>query len=88
MTMTKSSWRHAYKRISHKGRSVCIDKDIVSLLEKMWKLGIETTSSCQANCNFACKHKYKVRKLENGIKCKNVVPTKDCYNNVWLAFFR
>jgi len=72
---------HKYKRLEHHGRKIAIDVNIVSLISKLWALGIETTSSCQDSCRLYCKHKFK---LKNGIFQK--VKTKSCYNHIWIAF--
>lgn len=77
--------RHQFKWMKFDGVSVRIDKDIASLLSKMWKLGIRTTNSCHGSCSFMCKHKYIVRKSKHGDYYKPV-PTKDCHDSVWLAF--
>lgn len=78
--------RHPFKWMKYDGRNVRIDKDIATLLSKMWKLGIHTTNSCQANCSFACNHKLKTTKYKNGTSYTKKIKTKNCHNNVWLAF--
>lgn len=77
---------HKYKWLTYKGGRVQIDRDIAPLLSNMWKLGIGTSNSCQAQCSFVCKHKHKIEKTSDGQEFWDIVDTKNCYNNVWLAF--
>lgn len=84
--MLTKDGRHPFKWLTFDGRKVRIDEDIAPLLSKMWKLGIRTTNSCQAQCNFVCKHKYKTIKYKNGTSFTSHNKTKTCYNSVWLAF--
>jgi hypothetical protein len=77
--------RHPFKWVKYKNQNIRIDKDIVSLLSKMWKLGINTTNSCQALCNFTCNHKYEVISDKDG-DYYSVIETKHCLNNIWLCF--
>ena len=77
--------RHPFKWMTFKGAKVKIDRDIAPLLAKMWELDINTTNSCQAHCNFACKHKHKIKKDKYG-SYYGIVPTKNCFNCVWLSF--
>jgi hypothetical protein len=78
--------KHKFKNLIRGGRKVEIDEDIAPLIEKMWKLGINTNNSCQADCSFSCKHKCKIKKLKSGDEYFDVIKTKKCYNNVWISF--
>lgn len=51
-----------------------IDRDIVRLISLMWKLGIDTSNSCQATCAYDCKCRPNYRKW------------KTCNQHVWIAF--
>lgn len=84
---TKNRSRHPYKWFVYNGRNIRIDKEIAPLISKMWKLGILTISSCQAVCSFNCIHK-NINKLNKKTKeiHTTIIPTKHCYNNVWIAF--
>lgn len=84
MTKRKDG-RHSFNWLKYNGKNVAIDKEIVPLLSKMWKLGIKTTASCQQVCSFACKHKRKVVKSKDGNYLKPIY-TKHCLSNIWLAF--
>lgn len=57
---------------------VKIDKDISHMISLMWKLGIDTSNSCQAACAYDCKCRYK-----NG---GNEKKRAGCNNHVWIAF--
>jgi hypothetical protein len=83
---TTKDGRHHFKWLKYMGDNVRIDRDIAPLLSKMWKLGIQTTNSCQAHCNFNCKHKRKQVKSKKYGTYSEVIPTKHCYNNVWICF--
>lgn len=79
--------KHPYKILKYKNQKVWIDKDIISLLQKMWKLGIETTVSCQKSCNLQCNHKYKIHpKDKYGNRFYEKIESKNCLNNIWVAF--
>jgi hypothetical protein len=77
---------HKTKKIMYNGRKVSIDIDIVPLLTKMWALGIRTYNSCQGQCSFLCGHKTTHKKRKDGIVEFNYIRTKECNNNVWIAF--
>ncbi len=78
---------HKAKLISYHGRKVKIDEDIAPLISNMWKLGINTISSCQAHCSFKCNHKYKVHpKDADGHQLWELIPKKYCRDNIWIAF--
>lgn len=77
--------RHRFKILSFKGERVAIDEKIAPLLQDMWKLGINTTNSCQEQCNFHCKHTWVTKKDKRG-DYTTVIPTENCYNNIWLCF--
>src|SRR5271166_182818 len=79
--------QHKYTTLTFRKQKVHIDKDIAPMVSKMWKLGINTTNSCQAQCSFVCKHKVKVHpKNKHGTQFFETIETKSCNNNVWLAF--
>lgn len=77
---------HKTKLLTYKGRKVRIDVKIAPLLSKLWKLGIQTTNSCQADCSFLCKHKYVTSKTKDGSEFDEPIRTKHCQNSVWLCF--
>jgi hypothetical protein len=77
--------RHRFKWLKYEGENVRIDVDIAPLLTNLWKLGIHTTNSCQASCCYACGHKVIEKKDKDG-RYTAVVPTKHCYDHVWLTF--
>lgn len=78
--------KHKQKRINFKGQKILIDEEIAPLLRKMWRLGIITNGSCQASCNFNCKHKYKKKHLKDGRVYSAKIKTKNCHNNIWIVF--
>lgn len=79
--------RHHTKILPFRDRKVRVDVAIAPMLSKMWKLNINTFSSCQANCSFICDHKMKAHpKDENGMQHFEKIPGKNCRNNIWLAF--
>jgi hypothetical protein len=78
--------RHPFKWKIYNGSKIRIDMDIVSILEKMWKLGIKTNNSCQAHCKFSCNHKWKIHKYKNGSTYDECIRTPNCYSNVWISF--
>jgi len=79
--------RHRFKWKTYDGEKIRIDRQIAPLLEKMWALGIRTTNCCQASCNFNCNHKIKAHPVdEDGCQFFETIETKDCYNNIWIAF--
>ncbi len=87
MTSLTKDGRHRFRWMTYDGYKVRIDRDIAPLIEKMWKLGIRTTNSCQAHCNFNCSHKIKVHPVaKDGTQFFETIKTKHCNNNVWLAF--
>ena len=69
---------------------VKVDAKIAPLILNMWELEIHTAGSCQAQCSFNCKHKYKHTKIktgpDKGLRYDSTISTKHCYNNVWIAF--
>lgn len=75
---TKDGRHHFKWAITPQGFNARIDKDIFLLCNLMWSLGIKTTNSCHSHCNFTCKHKRNSKGY--------IIPTKNCYSNVWLAF--
>lgn len=83
--MKKNTGRHPFKWMTYNDKKVRIDKEIAPLLSKMWALGIHTTNSCQEQCNFTCKHKYKVIKYKT-YSFNKPIKTKNCNNSIWLAF--
>jgi hypothetical protein len=85
MSKTKDG-RHHFKWLKYNKQNIRVDADIASMIQKMWKLGIETCGSCQEHCSFNCKHKYKYVKDEDGIKCLNKIKTKNCYSDIWIVF--
>lgn len=85
VSLTKDG-RHKFKWLTYEGQKVRIDADIAPLLTSLWTLGIKTTNSCHAQCSFTCGHKTKTTKLEDGGYCLSPIKTKDCDNNVWIAF--
>jgi hypothetical protein len=72
--------------MTYQGHKIRIDRDIAPLLSLMWEAGIQTTGSCQAHCNFTCKHKYEVSKTDDGYEYWKPIPTKHCHDCIWLAF--
>lgn len=72
---------HPYKILNYKGKNVKIDKDIVSLISKLWKAKINTISSCQEECSIFCQHK-SILKNNTYITKK----TKCCLDNIWILF--
>ena len=84
--MKTKDGRHVFKWRTYKGHKVRIDEDIVSMLDKIWALGIGTTNSCQEQCNFNCDHKWIHKKYKNGTTYSRHDRTKNCYNCVWLSF--
>ncbi len=70
--------RHPFKWLIYNGERIPIDRDIVPLIAGIWKLGIKTTSCCQAHCSLVCNHKRNSR--------YEIIPTKHCHDNVWIAF--
>lgn len=77
---------HPFKWLKFDGEKVRIDKEIAPLLSNLWKLGIRTTNSCQEHCSFNCKHKYKKSYDEDGCLCSYIIPTKKCWDSIWLCF--
>lgn len=77
---------HPYKIVNYKGNKIRIDKGILSLLTKMWKLGIVTTNSCQSFCSFSCNHKRKIIKNKKYGKYSKIITTRNCRNNIWIVF--
>lgn len=73
--------KHKFKWIIYEGDRVAIDAEIVPLITKLWKLGIKTTSSCQALCSFNCDHKWKKNKNDY-----QKINSKNCYSDIWLCF--
>ena len=88
MKSKNKNGKHHYKIVSFRGQKICIDEDIAPLLLNMWKLGIRTWNSCQGHCSFKCAHKYRIKKLKNGITNYTKVRTKACGQFVWLVFDR
>ena len=84
--MKTKDGRHTFKWRTYRGCKVRIDEDIVSLLDKMWALGIGTTNCCQEHCNFNCDHKWTHKKYKNGTTHSRHNVTKHCYNSVWMVF--
>lgn len=83
---TKKIMHHPFKWMMYDGQKVRIDKDIAPLLDSMWKLGIHTTSSCQAVCSRKCKHKFKIKNLKGGVHFREKVLTPNCKDRIWIAF--
>lgn len=66
--------RHHFKWMKFKGGNVRIDIDIAPLIANMWKLGINTTNSCQADHDLGWRC------------CPDTKPSSECTQYVWLAF--
>lgn len=77
---------HKSKTLKFDGYNVRIDAEIAPLLSKLWKLGIRTTSCCQAVCSKKCKHKKIIKTYRDGSKLHTHTKTKHCYNRVWVCF--
>jgi hypothetical protein len=78
---------HKFKRLTYKGKKIEIDEKIVPLIFKMWKLDINTSGCCQADCSFNCEHNgEEVAGTENGVDYYQPIYGKMCHNNVWIAF--
>jgi hypothetical protein len=84
--MKTKDGRHKFKWRTYKGHKVRIDEDLVSLIDKMWALGIGTRSCCQEHCSFSCAHKWTTTKYKDGTSYSRHNKTKSCYNNVWMCF--
>lgn len=77
---------HSKKILKYKSEYVKIDVDIANTLQLMWKAGINTTNSCQAQCALDCKHKNKKIKQSDGSIFFKKILTKKCNQYVWICF--
>ena len=77
--------KHRFKWMYHKGEKIRIDRKIAPLMSELWRLGINTISSCEDYCNLLCPHKWEDRMID-GEKISAVVKTPHCKKNVWLVF--
>jgi hypothetical protein len=77
---------HKFKWMTYEGEKVRIDREIAPLLAKMWRLGIGTTSCCQAVCSRNCKHNRERVKYKDGSEYYKVVKTPRCKDRVLIVF--
>jgi len=79
--------RHKYKILKYKNKKIPIDEEIALLFSNLWKLDILTNGSCQAVCNFRCKHKIKEYSPDkDGLIYLEKIKTKHCNDCVWISF--
>src|SRR5271167_696960 len=77
---------HKGKMLDYRGRKVKIDAEIVPLISKLWRLEIDTQSSCQAICDYHCKHKVSVEKKGKWTIDTIVSRNPNCFDRIWIMF--
>jgi hypothetical protein len=77
--LTLSLKRHETKVLYLDGKRCLIDRNIAPLIDGLFKLGIHTTGSCEADCGGWCNRKHPIVNGFHG-------PTEQCLKSVWLAF--
>lgn len=88
---TSKTKQHISKIVFINGIPRRIDKNIVSLIDGLNRLGVSTVSSCGGDCGCCCKRKHKLLYTKRCNKYKGYTfykykKPKKCEQSVWLAF--